>query len=223
MNKKLILIVVAILLIGGGVGAYFLLPNRAKAPVTQMESQAISTPAPTPAKKSLKDLLSAGIAQKCTYTSPEGNGGTVSISNGKMRGDFTATTDEVQVLSHMIVDGQTSYIWTDNQNMGFKMTFDSSAQTPSGSPDSKVRAQGQMDANQQVNVDCSPWVVDPSVFTLPAGVKFSDFGAFALPTGGVSAGTEGAVGTDLKTQQCAACDSVPAASQTQCKAALGCQ
>ena len=61
----------------------------------------------TSSQKSLKDLIGLGQTQECTFTT-EGSSGKVYIGGGKMRGDFSTTTEGQTVISLMLVDGQTS-------------------------------------------------------------------------------------------------------------------
>lgn len=217
MNKVYIYIFVTLLLLGGGVGAYFLLSNKTQVPVNT-DNQIQQTQTTT--KKSLKDLLGLNSAQKCTFTGPDGSSGTVYLANGKMRGDFTSVTDSETINSHMIVDGQTSYVWMDGQNMGFQMDID-----PNDSS-TDIRAQGQVDINAEVEYDCTDWMANASSFSLPADVKFSDFGNFLRPTVGEKLDTDSEPSVesdDPKAAQCAACNSAAGEVRQQCLSALGCE
>src|ERR1035437_9338850 len=108
MNKKVLAIVAILVVLVGGYGAYRVYKHfkRLAAPVVQTQTSGTSE---TPS--SLKDLLSKGIAQSCTFSS-DASSGTVYVSSGKVRGDFGTTVDGNVTKSHMIVDGNTSYIWT---------------------------------------------------------------------------------------------------------------
>ena len=161
---------------------------------------------------SMKALLAAGKTQKCTFSNPSdpsNTSGTVYIDNGKMRGDFTSTTDGKTVQSHMIVMDNTSYMWSDAMPQGIKMSFDD-IQKPQ--TDSKQA----VSVNQEVNYSCQGWSADSGTIALPAGITFTDYSAMlkqAAPSGG-----------SANSQQCAACDQAPdAASRAQCKTALGCK
>jgi len=182
VNKNIAIGVVALLLLG--VGGYFFMNKKSSAPTF--------VSAPT----SLKDLLAANLPQKCTF--PEG---TVYISGGKFRGDFAPN-------SHMISDSKTSYIWTDDQKQGFKMTIDASteADVQTEAPD------GAVDVNEKLDYKCSTWLPDASVFALPSGVDFTDFSALTTPSasGGNSV-------------QCTACASLTGDDKTQCLAVLNCK
>jgi hypothetical protein len=200
MNKKVVLIaLVLILLLAGG---YFIMKGRSKTPSTLGTSQEES------ASTSLKDLISKGIAQSCTY-STEGTSGKIYVNDGKVRGDFETTSEGNTTKSHMIIDGSSSYIWSDGSTDGIKMTFDASA-TPSGS--ATTSPAGSFDAAANMNYKCGVWIADASMFTLPAGVKFMSFGT----------DTGVAPGTGSGSSQCSYCDSLTGDSKAQCLTALKC-
>lgn len=191
MNKWIVIGVLALMGIGGGVYWYTSMRIQTASP-TQTTSAAEPTAKQT---RSLRDLLTLGAAQRCTNPA-----GTVYISGGKMRGDFGTT--------HMITDNGTSYMWTDGQTKGFKMSLDSSAQA-------NVTPQpGQVNVDEKTDYDCGAWTVDTSVFSLPAGVQFTDFSSImVVPSAGVSG---------APSDKCAACASLSGETKTQCLIALGC-
>ena len=200
MNKKILVIVVAaLLLLGGG---YFFLNSRKS--ITLPGSQ-------TSAPSSLKDLITKGIPQSCTF-SGEGESGSVFVSGKKVRGDFDTTVEGKVTKSHMIVDGNTSYLWTDDQKEGFKMTFDVSAVDASPEPGTATSGES-FDANANMNYKCSPWLEDSSKFALPSGVTFT---SFAMPSAQPGASGSGS-------SQCSYCDSLTGDSKTQCLTALNCK
>lgn len=181
-----------------------------------------SQPTPTPAaasQKSLKDLFASGISQKCTFASNEGDAstqGTVYAVSGKSRADFSSVTSGQTVNSHMIVEGNTNYVWMDGQNKGFKSTFDpnQASENPEAADKSK-----DTDLNKKVDYSCSPWIPDESLFTRPSDVEFTDMSALLIPSQPV--GSQESQGEN--SNQCAACDSLSGASKTQCRTALNCQ
>ena len=206
MNKKiLIVIILAIVLLGGGAGAYLLMGTRSTTPGSQEDT----TSSESSTQKSLKDLIGLGQSQQCSFSAGEGNSATVFLASGKMRGDISTTNDDQTIISHMLVDGQTSYIWTDGQDTGYKFSVDASDQ-PQGETN-----QGSIDLEQKADYSCKPWVADSSVFILPGNVEFNDMSRFTAPSGTQDQ-------EDAKAAQCAACDSAPEEAQAQCKAAFGC-
>jgi hypothetical protein len=209
MNKK-ILIVIGLLLLLGGVGAY-LFASKGKSPSTATPQEQ-ATSGESSAQRSLKDLLGLGTSQECLF-STEGSNGVVYVAGGKVRGDFTTESEGQTTISHMIVDGQTSYVWMEGQQMGYKFSFDESAQVQD--QDQGQTSQATVDIDQKVDYNCKSWNTDPSMFTLPAGIEFSDMSQLTAPAGEQTS-------EDTKAAQCAACDSAPEDAREQCRAALGC-
>ncbi len=210
-NKLVVAIAVVLILLVGGYGAYRVYKHfkRLANPIAQVIQNASK---PT----TLKDLLGLGSAQKCTYT-----GGTVYVASGKVRGDFGVTESGKTINSHMIVDGTTSYIWTDGEKTGFKMTFNpdaTSAPAPSMSPSAAEAGQsGAMEAEQPQDYKCESWASDPTMFTLPKDITFQDFGSLVPTAAPQSTGSTG------NSSQCAYCDNLSGNDKTQCLSALNCK
>ena len=213
MNKKLLPVIIIIVLIVGFYGAYRVYKHFARlaaAPVTQT---ATGTQEASPVT-SLKDLITQGIAQSCTFSNA-GTTGTVYVSGGKVRGDFSTSTTSATTQSHMIVMNNTSYIWMEGQKTGFKMSYD-----PNATPGTSSSApNGSFDASANMNYNCSTWVVDASQFTLPAGVTFTSFAAptQTAPAAGTSSGSSS------NSSQCSYCNALSGADKTKCLVALNCQ
>lgn len=211
--KKLIVPIVLVLLVLLGGGAYFMMNKSSKpavSPTLPPANPTVATAATT--QGTLKTLLTSGKPQTCTYTTQDGAGGTVYVANGKMRGDFTSTTEGTTITGHMILDSGYSYVWTDMTKQGMKIAIP--AEQASGSTGS----QG-VDVNQKVSYSCKDWTVDNSKLTLPADITFSTFNlpnAAAPKAAGASAGS-------AVNPACSACDSLPAAAQGPCKTQLNCQ
>lgn len=199
VNKKAVFVVIFVV-IAVAVTYFFFAKKPVIAPSptpTEIPEQSSST--------SINDLLSKGIAQSCTFVNEQGSG-TVYISGENVRGDFNSTTNEAKLESHVIVDGQTSYVWSDDSKNGIKMIFDTSATPSANTPVENI---GGFDANAQANYKCSPWLVDSSVFALPGDVKFTSFEA---PTS-----------SDSSSSQCSYCNNLTGDDKTQCLTALKCK
>jgi hypothetical protein len=214
----IIITVVAVVLVGGGTAAY--VATRAKTNVAVESSNNATTTADVSAnvdaKKSLKSLLALGQSQFCTFKQTVDNStseGTFYVANGKVRGDVvTKTSASADMNSHMIVDGDYMYVWTDSMKQGFKMKITGEAQTQSNTQANTP------DINQELDYDCKNWTVDSSKFTLPSAsvVTFTEFKA------GVNANVGGTV--QGSATQCAACDQIPAGTnRDMCKKQLSCK
>jgi hypothetical protein len=213
MNKKVVLIVgVLLVLIGAGVYLYSSKKSSSPAGITENQSG-------TTSPMSIKDLLGLGSSQKCTFSTTIENGtseGTVYISEGKMRGDFSSNVEGNVNNSHIIIDGTTSYTWMDGQNTGYIMTYNPEETSSTATEAGSQNTQGP-DLNQKSDYNCSSWVPDTSLFIKPSDINFvslNDLIPSALPSA--------AAGTDTNTSQCSYCDSLSGDAQTQCKSALNC-
>lgn len=194
-----------------GIGGYVMMGKKTEqAPQPQPVGQI--TPTPGKQSGSLRQLLAAGVAQKCTFSS-EGTQGTVYTGGGKMRGDMQTTSDERTIVSHMIVDGTTSYIWMDGQTTGFKMSWEAAQTGTTGN------VQTGIDPNKNVDYDCGVWVTDPGQFAMPAGVTFAAMGNITVPT---SAAGESMTPKTGAPPECATCAALTGAAKTQCLTSLGC-
>lgn len=202
MSKKALVVIVIILLLGVG---YFFMKKDGSSSTTGTSSMTSNSNKPS----SLKDLISKGIAQTCTYSNEDGKG-TFYVSGGKTRGDFETTASGVTTKGHMLVDGGTSYIWMDGQKTGFKSTFDTS-DTPQASNNPSVSQAFDADAN--INYDCKPGVVDSSLFTAPKDVEFMSFDSLTKPASGDGTGTS---------SSCSYCNNLTGEDKTQCMVALKC-
>lgn len=212
MNKNILLAfgAVAILIVLGG-ALFVMNKNSTMKPAA---SSNVANEKPASAQKSLKDLLTAGQSQKCTYTDKIENvdaQGTVYISNGRMRTDMTTQIASKPFISHMIVKDSKAYSWTDGQTMGFMMGFD-----PNKTPEAAPTGTQSVDVNKFIDYKCSGWAVDEGVFTPPASVKFQEMGSMMSPTG--STGTK----TTTPQNNCAVCNYLTGDDKTQCLSSMHC-
>ena len=220
MNKKVLVsvIVVLILLLLGG-GAYTLSKRNKTQTTTQVTTQTTPTQESTKtAAQSLKDLLLSGVPQRCSYRDTEEGidmAGTTYVSGGKVRADFTSTTEGKTTTGHTVYDGTTSYIWTDEMTTGYKMMIDISKEEEASSESDSTTQQG-VDLNKTIDYTCSPWVVDQALFTPPTTITFAEFN---IPT--ISA--EGTPGSTGNSSACSYCNSLTGDAKTQCLTSLNCQ
>jgi hypothetical protein len=171
-------IVVAVAIIGAG--AYVLMGNKGTAPdgamapegatvPTQAGTQQPATSVPTGNPMSLKELLASGTSQQCTFADNVAGAtvqGTVYVSGGKVRIDFSSTQQGKTVSGHTMTDGDVFYTWSDGMKDGFKMSM--TAAQSSGTQ------QQMLDVDRKVDYHCSPWTSDTSIFALPKHVTFRD-------------------------------------------------
>lgn len=144
---------------------------------TQTPTSNQPNPTKTTQQSSLMDLFKSGTNLVCTINR-EGNTGTVKIANGKSRVDLTTTAGNKTIDSHVIVDGEYTYMWNSDSKDGFKI------KTPNPDQANTASQSGQFDLNQKVDFDCQPWTVDTSVFNQPSDIKFTDLGSMIKETSG---------------------------------------
>lgn len=217
MNKKAIWIVLGVIVIA--LVAYFVMNRQTASPESLLNNATESGP------QSLKDLLTAGQSVKCEYNDQANNSqGTAYVTTKKMRGDFSSVVEGKTIVSHMIFDNETTYVWQEGETSGLMMKNTADDQTTS--PDySSPEAPQSVNLEEKIDYQCSPWIVNNAMFSLPEGIDFKDLSALIpTTTPSAGAGTSGSASgsADLKALQCAACDSSPAESRAQCKAALEC-
>lgn len=219
----IVVIVIAVLALGGG-AAYVATRSKSSVDVKVSENATTSAEATVNAdvsqNTSIKGLLASGRSLKCTFadvTEAATTNGTVYVSGGKMRGDFSAAVDEVGTMhSHMISDGEYMHVWMDTMKQGFKMKVSGTTTTQTSQAP---------DINKELKYECNPWSADASLFALPAHITFSESITTGVGTGvGAKANVDANASVKGTASQCSMCDSVPAgAARDQCKAQLGCK
>lgn len=173
MNRQsAIVTAIVVVLAVIGVAALFQV-NRGPGQIQQSTQQQEEKQLPESSanKGTIQSLLKQGKNVTCSISYPEGSGsGTVYVAGSKVRGDFTTKVDNKEMMSHMINENNTAYVWTDASNQGTKITVDPSKPVPSapeGAPQSA-------DLEKVVDMDCKNWSVDNSKFSVPANVTFTD-------------------------------------------------
>lgn len=218
MNKTIGIIIAIIVVL---VALFFVFRGGNDSQDSQTESNSTQTEQreTVSGPKSLKAAMAEYNNQTCTFTDAEsGSRGTVYISSGRMRGDFTSTVNGQAQGSHMIASGTEANVWMDGQTTGFKMNLDAATQA-----EVNQNQQG-FDPDKPVDMDCDDWNPDSSKFNLPSGVEFKDFSAMLEGSAGMMTSPEMGIDAnpaDIKAMQAKACEALPEPSKTQCLSALG--
>ncbi len=179
---------------------------------------------------SLRSLLTSNATQTCTFTNSQ-TSGTIYVSAGRMRGDFSSKTGETTAQSHMIISNNIAYVWVDGLAQGYRMPFEDLSASSSN------KANGGVDADAKVATNCGPWAANDSVFVLPSDISFNPIGAPAgdmAPTSSntsgqtsgsanVSGSASGSATQSYLAQQCAACNAITdKTARMQCVAHFDC-
>ncbi|MEX0895782.1 MAG: hypothetical protein WDZ94_02480 [Patescibacteria group bacterium] len=179
---------------------------------------------PESIETSLKELLTLGRNIACTFTSTTDAStttGNVFVTNQgeRMRGDFQTTDDNEEVYdSHIISDGEFTYLWMDSQDQGYKMSIDPEDDSIFPSTEEEAEDIATIDENADVSFSCNSWSPDQSMFVPPSDIEFIDFSQQIESLQNISP-------QDVQNGEidCSVCDQAPAGeAQDQCRAALGC-
>lgn len=223
MNKKILIIVGVIIVLG--LVAYFTMGKK-EAPNQLASNTRLADDTNMAPNQSLKDLLLGGKALKCEFKDDK-SASTFYMADQKVRGDVLINAEANKTMkSHMIVIDKVSYTWVEGEKTGFKIAA-SESDVKNNSEANQAQNQEAVNLDKKMDYKCSNWSKDSSYFELPVGVEFKDLSSL-LPsmTPKSPANNETNSPTDnkdLKNTQCAVCDSAPAESRAQCKAALGCK
>ncbi len=215
MKQKLIIGIIVVVIIAGAIWAMM---SKKPAPTdSPINTNTENTNMMKDEKaRSLKALMASNTPQECTFQSSTDSSrseGKVYLSNGMMRGDFTAVSSGQTFTSHMITKDGTVYTWIDNMNTGFKASVDASAQA-----DTDNSKNQNVDINAEHDFNCNAWSANSNMFVLPVNITFTDINAM------IPQRMNNADGTPNTQADCSACDQIPdGPSREQCKTALGCK
>lgn len=165
------------------------------------------------------DLLKLGKNYTCDFahTDQLGNdiSGTVWISAGKdqLRGDFVMKQPDGQEFdSHVIRDGDLSYVWSSMFPHAMKMKVDEDDHLWGNTENAD---DAPIDPSEEVDFDCKKWSVDKSKFAPPADIEFMDLSQQMEQIKAAEGMLEGI--------DCSVCDNVPdEAGKQACRDAMGC-
>lgn len=133
----------------------------------------------------LRQLLGMDRSMQCTFSSSDENGsvnGTVYVNGDNFRLISTSNDSKTgtNVESHMLSDAEWMYMWSNNTPQGVKMnrqTVEDVAENVQEGMESEAPSEALESFNQEVDYNCSPWDVDPSMFEVP-DMTFTDMSAF---------------------------------------------
>lgn len=177
--SKLILIIVLIAVLVGGVYYFSKSDEPADNTGSMEQEEQIETATPTPETANDAGLAQAfaGGSWKCDVVSSAQVGagqadssGTVYISDGKIRADFSSNTEMGNVKSSMIADGGYIYTWSSMIPQGFKakITEEGEAQEVLFG----IQAGAGIEPDSGYQYSCQQASVDASLFAVPADVDF---------------------------------------------------
>lgn len=216
MNNKIIVGIVIFIALGAAV-AVLSTKKSGNEVASENGSQQNMESVPKVENASIKSLLSQGGSKQCTFSNSEDTtvtNGDVFIVDGKLRGDFVTNSNNIDTTSHVIYDGTTMYMWSDNSGEGFKVKADPSVLETPQAEQSETRS---VDINKDFNFSCKTWNADQSFFVAPNDVNFREMPAMNLTVPDASSLPESG---DVKALQEAACNNLPEPAKTQCVNAI---
>lgn len=180
MNKKLLIVIGAIIVLLIAVVGYFVFKpaSAPQPPPVLSESTSVTqevTPTVAPKKITLRSLLGSSSSQKCEFSDDNlSSSGQVYIADGKIR--VISTIDVSSPPNNVIINGDQMYYWVEGQTTGYALSSSITAgeATPSA-------ANQSVDMDQLIDFSCQPWTVDSAKFELPSGIQFTDFSKLPLP------------------------------------------
>lgn len=164
MSKTLIWSIVGVVVIVGGVFMF------------SKSDKEITNSNPAAGKKmAFSEFVKGSGSYKCTVNqSVEGTDtkGTVYITKGLLRGEFSSQVRGMNVDTTFIVKEGYTYTWTSLMpKFGFKTKIPEKTE---GDTSTQTSGSYSFNAEKIGDYDCTAWTLDPSKFIVPSTVTFSE-------------------------------------------------
>lgn len=167
-------VLVAIIVVVGGYGVVKNKSADVSTQEGQMDNNAPVYSTETGKKMAFSQFVKEGGSYKCEVKqsiTDFDNTGTVYLSDGNMRGEFSTVAEGKTMDTSFIFKDEYMYSWSSAlPNMGFKMKVD-----PTVDAGSDASGTYSWNADQIGDYNCEVWTTDSSKFALPSGVTFQDF------------------------------------------------
>lgn len=134
----------------------------------------------TESKKSLKELLALGTAQKCTYEVNEDGSkmkGEIIVKGEKFKQSMEITTDQGKMMVYALSDGTYYYSWGDAMgDQGTKMKIDElQSDAKEVEKENPGTQQQKIDWEEKFDYKCVAATLNDSDLALPTDIKFVDY------------------------------------------------
>lgn len=165
-------------------------------------------------KGKITDLLNSSKEMKCSYKYIDGETSsttTIYISDKKMRGSSEVKTENEDIINtDFITVDNTMYTWNNQTEKGFKISID-----PEDIENNQENQEKYEFMTDKYEYECIPWVIDPSMFTLPKDKEFVDMSGLTKMFDS---------GSDGESSMCAACEFAQTDEEkNECLSNLGCK
>lgn len=158
-------VVFAVLILG--LSFYLIMPQK-----TQETKTGKTEISPTPSKNQndtyLLNLILSKKNLSCSFNTVLINGadyhGTFYMGGGNLRGYFSGTENNRNILTDVLMTDGEIYAWPDKSANGIKakVSFD------------KLSSLSAQKTERSIDYKCEPWILDDSKFKLPKNVTFTD-------------------------------------------------
>lgn len=119
----------------------------------------------------LESALTGGDAVKCTYEEADNSGTAYIASENKFRVDYTSAEGS----GHMVLNGETMYVWADGESQGFKITNPKDSTDDIAEEYNEYSPETLKENYNEDNLNCEKFSFDDSLVELPANVQFQSF------------------------------------------------
>jgi len=150
---------------------------------TAKNAAVIPTPTTAPSQTttlatSLKDLLTGGKEEKCTWTAEDSSNsnGTLYVSGKKFKQEINITDSKTNTVNQLysLSDGTSIYSWGSVMGTkGFKISL-TEMETLATNAATGTPSQTTVDLNKQYRYQCQPWTASDNDFVLPTNITFTD-------------------------------------------------
>ncbi len=94
-------------------------------------------------------------------------------ANAKMHGEFTTSTQGMNITSNFTMVNGYSYSWSSMSNTGYKVKIPADSTTGTNT-NASANGSYSWDASQIGDYDCQVWTAVPAKFELPKSIKFTE-------------------------------------------------
>lgn len=175
MNKKVISIIAAVLVVG--VGAWLLFGNNSSK--NDESAKQTNKTDDSQVDGSLLTVADAGKARECTFTVSSANGSSTAtfVTDGKGRGLMTMQstgTSGSTITTNTLVAADKVYGWSNAGAKAIGFVYDKAQLTATSAPASpSSNSDSGSNAKANYTMQCKAWSVDESKLQVPTNVTFT--------------------------------------------------
>jgi hypothetical protein len=175
MNKKLLGIIAAVLVVG--VGAWLLFGSNSSN--NDGSAKQANRTDDSQVDGSLLSIADSGRARECTFSvnSASGNSTATFVTDGKGRGLMTMKStgnNDASITTNTLVAADKVYGWTETGGRAIGFVYDKAQLTASSAPASEgSNSDSGSGAKANYKMQCKAWTIDESKLQVPTNVSFT--------------------------------------------------